>query len=794
MKWRSRLQTLACVAGVWGAWAMPAVTARAQTGEAGRDSAGVALLDEIIVTASQVRDEAPVTSQTIGREEIARRLGTKTFPEVMRATGGVYATSESGSYGDARINIRGFKQENITVLLNGVPLSGFRSGSMFWNNWLGLTDATWRIQLQKGVGGSMLAANSMGGTVNIVTLPAAQAAGGEWVSAVTGYGQSNMRLSLSTGEMKNGWALSFAGSRTSGSGYVEATDVDAWGYFLTLRKRFNARHSLLFTLLGSPERHAQRASKLSHEEVRKYGVAYNKDWGAYNGKVRNVSENFYHKPYFSATHFFTVTDNLFLSNTLYVSVGDGGGKWSESTGKRIAAYRDAGGQTDWAAVVADNANSTDSVTLPDGTVEHGAARNIQSDYLAGHTWVGLRSALEASLGAGLKLSAGLHYQYFYSWQNERITDLLGGAFWFEDYGRNSLAGAAGRNPRKGVGDYIRLDNGDLDNHLSAYAELHYAAGRIEAFAGMMLMTTVYRHWDRYNYISDYYSDPAYGTGGNLKAGLSFRLTDGGRLYLNGGYYSRMPYSNVYFAANTNAITGGVANERNYLAEAGYRHVSGAFRFTLNAYYNYWQNRALMSDPYRPVDDREVRYMITGLDARHTGVEVDVEYRPAAWLALTAFASVGDWQWKNDVAATIYDPYTGLPADTLQVFTDGLFVGDAPQTQLGFTATAGLFGRLEVRLEGRCNDRMYANFDPARRTDAADRSQSYRIPASFVADAHVSFPFRVSTLEATLSVICNNIFDARYIERGDDGATHDLSSFRGFWSIGRHFQTGLRISF
>lgn len=793
MKWKRRLRSGARGAGVWCAWCAIISVAWAQPAEARRDSVPIALLDEIIITASQVRDDAPLTLQTIGRKEISQYLGTKTYPEIMRHTGGVYATSESGSYGDAKINIRGFNQENFTVMLNGVPLSGFRSGSMFWNNWLGLTDATWRIQLQKGVGGSMLAANSMGGTINIVTQPATQTGGGEWTTAMTGYGQYNVRLSLSTGEMKNGWALRFTGSRTWGRGYVDATDVDAWGYFITLRKIVNARHSLLFTLLGSPERHGKRASKLSDEEVRTYGPAYNKDWGAYNGKTNNLSENFYHKPYFSATHFFTISDHLFLSNTLYVSVGDGGGKWSESTGQRIVAYQ-RGGQIDWESVVADNVNNPDGVMLPDGNVQYGAARNIQSDYLAGHTWVGLRSALDVTLSPRLKLSSGLHYQYFYSWQNERITDLLGGAFWFEDYGSNSLAGVAGRNPLKSVGDYIRLHNGDRDNHLSAYAQLNYADGRLQAFAGVMLMASLYQHWDKYNYTENYYSDVAPGTGGNLKAGISIRISPQQQLYLNSGYYSRMPYSNVYFASNTNVVTDGVTNERNYIAEAGYKYTGDVVQLTLNGYYNYWQNKALMSDSYKPVDDHEVRYMITGLDARHVGLELDVERRLTDWLSLSAFASIGDWQWKNDVVATIYDPYTSLPVDTLQVFTDGLFVGDAPQTQAGVVATVRLFGRFDLRAEGRYNDRLYANFDPARRTNPADRSQSYRTPASFVADVHLRFPFKVSALDATLFITCNNLFDARYIERGDDGATHDLNSFRGFWNIGRNVQAGVRIGF
>jgi outer membrane receptor protein involved in Fe transport len=100
--------------------------------------------------------------------------------------------------------------------------------------------------------------------------------------------------------------------------------------------------------------------------------------------------------------------------------------------------------------------------------------------------------------------------------------------------------------------------------------------------------------------------------------------------------------------------------------------------------------------------------------------------------------------------------------------------------------------LNFRAECRYNDRLYANFDPAKRTNAADRSQPYRIPPAFVTDLHVDYSFRLLGMYAHLSVACNNVFNQYYIERGDDGATHDLHSFRGFWAAGCHLQAGIRV--
>lgn len=106
---------------------------------------------------------------TISETQLRERGASRTYPEMLRGLPSLYATSESGSYGDAKLNIRGFGQENISVLLNGIPISGLVSGGMYWNNWMGLADATWAVQVQKGVGASMLSDGSVGGSVNIIT-------------------------------------------------------------------------------------------------------------------------------------------------------------------------------------------------------------------------------------------------------------------------------------------------------------------------------------------------------------------------------------------------------------------------------------------------------------------------------------------------------------------------------------------------------------------------------------------------------------------------------------------------
>ena len=112
-------------------------------------------LQEAVTRASFASGKSsPLRLTQIGSSTIMNRSWSRTYPELIGGAPGVYATSESGSYGDAQLNIRGFAQENISVLLNGIPISGLTSGSMYWNNWMGLAEATEAIQLQKGVASS----------------------------------------------------------------------------------------------------------------------------------------------------------------------------------------------------------------------------------------------------------------------------------------------------------------------------------------------------------------------------------------------------------------------------------------------------------------------------------------------------------------------------------------------------------------------------------------------------------------------------------------------------------------
>ncbi|MBS7386042.1 MAG: TonB-dependent receptor plug domain-containing protein, partial [Bacteroidales bacterium] len=265
-------------------------------------------LEEITVKANfSPANRTALRLKTITAEEIRLQSAARTYPEMLKGIPGLYATSESGSYGDAKLNIRGFGQENISVMLNGIPISGLVSGSMYWNNWMGLADATNAIQVQKGVGSSLLSDGSVGGSINIITDAPAERFKAEAGLYGSHFGTFKGYLKLNSGQLRNGWSFNLMTSYVGGDGYVECTKVNSFAYMLSIAKRFRNNHTLLFTALGSPEEHEQRSTRLSAAEVEQYGIKYSKNWGYRDGKPFNLSLNNYFKPYFTLQHIWSGT-------------------------------------------------------------------------------------------------------------------------------------------------------------------------------------------------------------------------------------------------------------------------------------------------------------------------------------------------------------------------------------------------------------------------------------------------------------------------------------------------------
>ncbi|MBN1200009.1 MAG: carboxypeptidase-like regulatory domain-containing protein, partial [Bacteroidales bacterium] len=218
----------------------------------------VMLTEVEVVGDVAVARETPVAFSTVKPKELQEELASRDIPMILNKTPGVYATQQGGGDGDARINIRGFNQRNLAVMIDGIPVNDMENGWVYWSNWFGLDAVTRNIQVQRGLGASKLALPSVGGTMNMTTKGIETKLGGLIKQEVGSDGFFRTSLGITTGELKKGWGVTFAGSYKQGKGWVDETWTRGWFYYLRIDKRWG-QHLTSLTAMGAPQQHAQRS-------------------------------------------------------------------------------------------------------------------------------------------------------------------------------------------------------------------------------------------------------------------------------------------------------------------------------------------------------------------------------------------------------------------------------------------------------------------------------------------------------------------------------------------------------
>jgi len=213
------------------------------------------------VLASRADEKTPVAYTTIDKAEMEVRLGSQDIPMILNTTPSVYATQQGGGAGDARINVRGFNQRNVAVMINGVPQNDMENGWVYWSNWDGVADAAHSIQMQRGLSAVNLATPSIGGTMNIITDPTRHEKGGKFKQESGAGGFLKTTLNYNSGLIGDKLALSGTIVRKTGDGLIDKTWTDAWAYYFGASYALNADNRFELYAIGAPQRHGHNLYK-----------------------------------------------------------------------------------------------------------------------------------------------------------------------------------------------------------------------------------------------------------------------------------------------------------------------------------------------------------------------------------------------------------------------------------------------------------------------------------------------------------------------------------------------------
>ena len=802
------------------------------------------MLEGVTVSGTMAFDrKTPVALSNVTAEDIEERLGGQEFPEVLKTTPGVHANKQGGGWGDSEIWMRGFDNTNVATMVNGVPMNDMENGTVYWSNWAGISDVARIVQTQRGLGASKVSAPSVGGTINILTRTLDQKRGGSISYQMGNNGANKVTFNVSTGMSKRGWGLTLLGTRQWGDGYVQGTDYSGYTWFASLAKKFNERHALSFTGFGTIQEHGQRTSSQNYgpltlsewARVRQqygFGYQYNPTFGRLNGKDYNALRNKYHKPQLSLNHDWTINDHSSLSTALYMSIGRGNGTTGEgfaggsytdirgaSYGQVLNTFRNADGTFDYDALYERNAASEVGSMF--------ALANSQNN----HLWTGLLSTYQNHINEHWDLTGGLDFRYYNGTHKTVVKDLFGGQY-FIDYDQRSkvdpalkpiAADPAWQYEKLGVGDVVYRNYDGYVVQEGIFGQAEYNVGGLSAYANGGLNNITY--WQRNHY---YYekaqekSDNVNFLGGNIKGGANYNFNDYHNVFFNVGYISRAPKYNAAFmkAETSNMLNKDAKNEKILSFEVGYGLHWNWLNLKVNAYYTKWMDKSMSKyiDAFR--DPAYIN--MTGVDARHMGIELEGKLEPAKWVTIKGMLSLGDWQWCSNAEGYVYNERgQALAADGTRttvgaadhakanINLDGIRVGGAAQTTASLGAdfklgrVLGLHDGQELKIGadwvyyGR--NYSYYSFSGTNLTIGKTYSPSepWKVPSASQVDLHASYRFKIGNhLTATLSGNVNNLFDYQYIGKAynPSSGVAAADNIYAFYNFGRTYTIRLKLAF
>lgn len=826
-------------------------------------------IEEMNVIASLAQDrKTPVAVSTIGTRQLQEELGSQDLPMILNSKPGVYATQQGGGDGDARITIRGFDQRNVGVLIDGVPVNDMENGWVYWSNWFGLDAITSQIQVQRGLGATKLAMPSVGGTMNIIT---ENTGGKREIKVLQEYGTGNFTrtsFSYKSGTLKKGWGILFSGSYKQGNGWVDALNTQGGFYYLKVQKKIG-NHVLSLSGFGAPQQHGQRsytqpieywdseyAKKVGIPDSlidaeRDHGIQYNEHWGyrTVDGKkeVYNERRNFYHKPQITLKDFWKVNKRLSWSNLAYMSIGRGGGQRFFNSSSSILYGED--GQIDWDAIVYNNQWKTlfgQTYTTADAAYDPTLLKSSQiiSASMNNHMWIGGISQFDFKVNDHWDISGGLDYRWYRGDHYTVIVDLLGGDYFVNESDQN-----ASTNMKK-VGDKIAREDSPYQDDRSGFVQwaggffqAEYTHGRWTAFVNASTVTNFYKGVDyfrkkqltvgdttleigyadtvQYNGVTydrnspglEYNStDWVHKSGGTIKAGANFNLTESQNIFLNVGYLSRTPQFSNVIDNTVNRVFDSLVNENILAFELGYGFRSKKFSGNVNGYYTNWKNRPLpfglsIPDPNDPTEYINVN--VPGMDALHMGIELDFAYKIIPRLQFEGMVSIGDWTWQSTEQVVVL-------GDTVTFYAKGVHVGDAAQSTYAASLRYEFVKRAYITVKYTYFDRYYSAFDPMSLTspdpslydvpiDQVPFSErrgkdSWRIPGYGQLSIHAGYRLKFQKVGLNFKANAFNVLNTKYISDAtnnyhpDGSDDFDANSATVFFGQGFRFNVALGFEF
>ena len=651
----------------------------------------------------------------------------ETVASILHSSRDAFINATSYNFSIARFRSRGYDDENLITVMNGVVMNDLSTGRGMYSTWSGLNDVVRNREITYGLASSYYSFGDVGGSVSIDSRASQQRKQLQVSFSLANRTYDNrFMISYGSGVNKDGWAYALSYSRRwAQEGYVKGTYYDGHSFFASLEKIIGRNHSLSLTAMGAPTENGR--GKSSYEEM--YDLAgndhyYNPNWGYQNGAIRNSAVGKNSQPLIALTYHWDINPKSSFQAAAGYSFGYNRVSsldWFNAINPQPDYYRnlpsfDANHGEDpesylpyaaeLTALLRDNEDSRqinwdglyEANALHD-TVYAGVrgrmAKYVVQEYVTNYNRYSMNAIYNAVVSDHMKLTLGGSFQKQESEYYREVTDLLGADYYVnlnqyvdvENPSETSVQQNDLNNPNRiiRVGDKYGYEYVAHIKKYSFWGQSNWNYDHFDFLLGLNITSTsMFRDGKVRNGV---YPNDSYGKSmvhtypeAGIKAGTTYKFNGRNYFFVNGLFETRAPYfDNLFLSPKTNNRTAQADNEFISSFEGGYRFKAPKVKFQLTGYFTQYTDE---TETYHFFDEQFhtfVNYTLTGVDKRHEGIEAALEVALGSGFSSYAVVSAGQHFYTSRPSARItQDSKDSVLAYNETIYLDNVRLSSGPQ--------------------------------------------------------------------------------------------------------------------
>lgn len=428
---------------------------------------------EVIEINRAIDRETPVAFTDVDSKTIEKRMQGQDAPLLLRNVPGFYSYSTDGvGNGEGRLLIRGFSQNYVQVLINGIPTNDPESNSVYWSNWGSVSSNASSIQIQRGAGSSLYGSGSFGGSFNILTENPALNRYLGFKGNVGSPMNTMYGLNYSSGLIGGKFAGALNVERKIGEGSRTSGRYEGLNYYLSAAFLPATNQTFKLVLHGAPQSHgysfsndigyfkkfgytANSAPFITRDVANQWDKKYNAQpeatsrYRSLTDNYReltddnfvNLSHNMFHKPQVELHWNYNFKDNSVLRATGFWTAGRGGGSSINSAGTMWAWRNGLGSNGIRVDTLQTNLYSTQGYLNNFGIFDTVYSKNaFQRNSYSIHNQTGILASYEKEFSKVFKMTGGAEFRYWNADHPGYFTNLFGKTSTTQRYALRDTAG------------------------------------------------------------------------------------------------------------------------------------------------------------------------------------------------------------------------------------------------------------------------------------------------------------------------------------------------------------------